>query len=148
VLFSVVPLVAAAALQPIGGQGRSIVLNKIAVTVDSSMELKAAVVGNTVALRWNASGEGSTRVFYRVLRAEGRVDTICRKGGGVENATTGAANCSFIGRIAERTRGTSAVDSPGRGTWTYRIGVGANWVDDPKLGDVFKVSVPVTVTVR
>src|SRR5262245_36793162 len=148
VLFSFLPLVAAAALQPIGGQGRSIVANRIAVTVDTSIGLEADVDGNTVRLRWNAAGEGKTRVFYRVLRAEGRVDTICRKGGGVEDATTGAANCFFIGRIAERTRGTSAVDRPGRGTWTYRIGVGANWVDDPKLGDVFKVSAPVTVRVR
>jgi hypothetical protein len=147
-LFSFLPLVAAAALQPIGGQGRSIVVHEIAVTVDPGIGVEAGVDGKTVRLRWNASGEGGTRVFYRVLRAEGRVDTFCRKGGGVENATTGAANCFFIGQVAERTRATSAVDSPGRGTWTYRIGVGANWVDDPKLGDVFTVSVPVTVTVR
>ena len=99
-------------------------------------------------LRWNDAHEGSTRVFYRVLRAEGPVDTICRRGGGATDASEGAANCFFIGRVAERTRSTSAVDTPGRGTWTYRIGVGANWVDDPKMGDVFEVSAPVTVTVR
>jgi hypothetical protein len=141
VLFSLVPLVAAAALQPIGGEGRSIILNKIAVTVDPSIGLRATVVGKTVRLRWNGSAEGSTRVFYRVLRAPSPLEVICRSSGG-------AANCFFTGRRALTTRATSAVDRPGRGTWAYRVGVGANWIDDPKMGDVFKVSPPVTVTVR
>ena len=148
VLFSLLPLVAAAALQPIGGQGRSIVINRIGVTVDTGIGLQAVAAGNTVRLRWNDAHEGSTRVFYRVLRARGVVDTICRRGGGAADSSGGAANCFFIGRIAERTRATSAVDTPGLGTWTYRIGVGANWVDDPRMGDVYEVSAPVTVTVR
>ena len=149
VLFSFVPLVAAAALQPIGGEGRSIIVEqdrRHRRPVDRA-EGDGRREHGAPALERLRRGS-ATRVFYRVLRAEGRVDTICRKGGGVEDATTGAANCFFIGQIAERTRATSAVDSPGRGTWTYRIGVGANWVDDPKLGDVFTVSAPVTVTVR
>ena len=44
-------------------------------------------------------------------------------------------------------RKTSAVDRPGPGTWTYRVGAAANWIDDPELGDVFLLSNPVTVTV-
>ena len=45
------------------------------------------------------------------------------------------------------TRRSAAVDRPGPGTWTYRVGAGANWVDDPEMGDVFLLSNPVTVTV-
>jgi hypothetical protein len=44
-------------------------------------------------------------------------------------------------------RTTTLDDRPGPGTWTYRIGVAANWLDDPKLGDVYVVSAPVHVTV-
>ena len=45
------------------------------------------------------------------------------------------------------TRLTAATDRPGTGTWTYRVGAAANWVDDPELGDVFLLSNPVTVSV-
>ena len=45
------------------------------------------------------------------------------------------------------TRRSAAVDRPGPGTWTYRVGAAANWVDDPEMGDVFLLSNPVTVTV-
>jgi hypothetical protein len=141
VLFSLVPLVATAALQPIGGQGRSILANNIAVPVDSGIGLRATVVGGLVRLRWNDSGEGAARVFYRVVRAKGDGDTICRSSGG-------AANCFYIGIRIATTRETSVVDRPGRGTWTYRVGVATNWLDDPRMGDVFKVSPPVTVTLR
>jgi hypothetical protein len=46
------------------------------------------------------------------------------------------------------TKATSFVDRPGPGTWTYRIGVAANWLNDPNLGDVTLLGRPVTVTVR
>ena len=141
VLFSLVPLAAAAALRPIGGQGRSILVRNIAIPVDAGIGLEARVEGGAVHLSWNPSGEGSTRVFYRVARAEGDGDTICRSSGG-------AANCFYAGRPVATTRETSAVDRPGRGTWTYRIGVGTNWLDDPHMGDVFDVSPPMTVTVK
>ena len=43
-------------------------------------------------------------------------------------------------------RVTSFADRPGPGTWSYRIGVAANWLDDPTLGDVYVVSSPVSVS--
>jgi 4-amino-4-deoxy-L-arabinose transferase-like glycosyltransferase len=141
VLFALVPLVAAAALQPIGGQGRSIIVHEIAVPVDTGIGLRATVAGGIVRLSWNSAAEGSSRVFYRVARVRGDSDTICR-------STGGAANCFYIGRPVATTRATSYVDRPGRGTFTYRVAVGTNWLDDPTKGDVFLVSVPATVTVR
>jgi hypothetical protein len=39
-------------------------------------------------------------------------------------------------------------DTPGRGRWSYRVGLSANWVDDPTQGDVLMLSEPVTVAVR
>ena len=141
VLFGLIPLVAAAALQPISDDSRSIQVRNIAVPVDGGIGLKATVAGRAVHLTWNPSGEGSTRVFYRVARVRGDFDTICRP-------TGGAVNCFYIGAPIATTRATSATDRPGRGTWTYRIGVAANWLDDPQMGDVFKVSPHVTVRVR
>jgi hypothetical protein len=44
-------------------------------------------------------------------------------------------------------RGTTFVDRPGAGTWIYRIGVSANWLNDVAYGDVTVLSQPVTVTV-
>jgi hypothetical protein len=148
VLFSLVPLVAAAALQPIGGPDRSIIVHSIAVPVDSGIGLHASARPGTVQLAWNDAAEGSSRVFYRVLRMRGPTDVICRFSGGKANSSGGAANCFFDGRPQATIRTTAALDRPGRGTWTYRIAVAANWLDDPTMGDVFLVSAPVTVTVR
>ncbi len=141
VLLGLVPLVAAAALQPIGGPSRSIILNQIAVPVDPGIGLRASTAGGAVRLTWNDSAEGSSRVFYRVLRKRGPTGVLCLYSGG-------AAKCFFSGRPILTTHSTTAVDHPGRGTWTYRIAVGANWLDDPHMGDNFLASAPVTVTVR
>jgi hypothetical protein len=141
VLFALVPLVAAAALQPTTDDTRTIKIREIAVPVDPGMDFKATVSGGVVHLTWNSSGEGATRVFYRVARVRGSFDTICRQ-------TGGAANCFYTGAPVKTTRRPSATDRPGRGTWTYRIGVATNWLDDPHMGDVFKVSPSVTVRIR
>ena len=53
----------------------------------------------------------------------------------------------ITGEVVRVTRATIAADQPGPGPWTYRVGVGANWLDDPQMGDVFLLSYPVTVTV-
>jgi hypothetical protein len=46
------------------------------------------------------------------------------------------------------TRATSFVDRPGAGSWTYRIGIAANWLNDEQYGDVYLVSVPITANLR
>jgi hypothetical protein len=141
VVFSLVPLVASAALRPLSGVGRALIVNQIAVPVQPGIGLRATVSNGVVHLSWNAVREGSTRVFYHVLRQRGTDDTHC-------HGTGGAANCFYRGLPSSETRTAAAVDRPPVGVWTYRIGVAANWVDDPKMGDVFLLTAPVTVTVR
>ena len=54
----------------------------------------------------------------------------------------------LISATCSRRRGddrSSTVRLPGR--WTYRVGVAANWLDDPSLGDVVLVSAGAVVTV-
>jgi hypothetical protein len=59
-----------------------------------------------------------------------------------------ANDCQLYMDSLAATREPEFVDHPGRGTWTYRIGVAANWLNDEHYGDVYIVSPPVTVTVR
>jgi hypothetical protein len=50
--------------------------------------------------------------------------------------------------VVATTRSNEAVVQPGRGVWTYRVGVAANYLNDESLGDVFLVSRAVTVAVH
>ncbi len=140
VLFGLVPLVAAASLQRTSTGDRALIFHEIAVPVDAGIGLQATVRGRLVVLRWNDAAEGSTRVFYRVERTPRANDVLCQ-------STSGVTNCFFAGSPVGTTRATAATDRPGRGTFTYRIGVATNWLDDPTKGDVFLVSNPVTVRV-
>jgi hypothetical protein len=40
------------------------------------------------------------------------------------------------------------VDKPGPGTWTYRLGFAANWLNSPLYGDIFSLGPPLVVRVR
>jgi hypothetical protein len=48
-------------------------------------------------------------------------------------------------RRLSATRKLKYVDRPPKGNWSYRIGLAANWLDDPTRGDVLLVSPPVTL---
>ncbi len=133
VLFSLVPLVASAALRPVRGGARVVIVHQIAVPVDGAVGLRADVSNGAVHLRWNAMDTHSTRVFYRVLRLRGTKDVICPGHGGADT-------CVYAGLLRLRTRSTAADERPGPGTWSYRVAVGANWLDDPRLGDTFLLS--------
>ena len=142
VLFALVPLVAAAALEPVSDGNRTLIIHQIAVPVDGGIGLTAEAEDGVVRLRWNDMSRRGTRVFYRIIRRRGRVDTVCRSSGG-------AATCSIRGRPELRTRATEITDRPpGKGPWSYRVAVGANWRDDPRLGDVFLISPQAVATVR
>jgi hypothetical protein len=142
VVFGLVPLVAVAAVSPLKGPGTSIQVRRIATLVDGGLGLQGDVSGRTVHLRWRSSSSAGTSVFYRLARTRGPSDVLCE-------FRPGAADECLSATVPLRAvRRTSATDRPGPGTWTYRIGVSANYRNDPKLGDVFLVSRPVTVTVR
>jgi hypothetical protein len=113
------------------------------VPVSRSVGLAANVRAGVVHLDWRPRGSGATSIFYRVLRKEGAGD-----GGACPGRLRNAADsCQLFMDDVGSSRTTTLDDRPGPGTWTYRIGVAANWLDDPKLGDVYVVSAPVHVTV-
>ena len=142
VVFALVPLAAAAALRPAQSAGSVLQVSQINVPVSSSVNLRASASLSGVVLRWNPVHGGSVSVFYRLLRHRGRTDTYCPSDQG------GASRCSYWGRLDSITRTTGTTDRPPRaGLWTYRLAVGANWLNDPRRGDVFLVSQPITVEV-
>jgi hypothetical protein len=140
VVLGVFPVVAAAAASPLKGPDEVLQHIEIGLPVED-IDLEAERRGRTVRLTWSEPETGSTRVFYKLFRSPAETDYLCFSGG------SGADRCTLVSVELDTLRKTTAVDRPGTGTWTYRVGAAANWVDDPELGDVFLLSNPVTVRV-
>jgi len=78
---------------------------------------------------------------YIVLRAPAHEPIVC-------DATGGGAQCHLNADTVTATRGTSFVDNPPVGRWTYRVGAVASWIADPTAGNIFQVGPPATITER
>lgn len=122
-------------------------LNATLVPVSRNVDLRATPGGARVSLRWKADEPSGGRVFYRIYRTEspnGTGDFFCA---GV--AANVPDQCSLTGdtQAISTTRTGSFVDTPGPGRWFYRVGVSANWLDDPNFGDVYVFSKPVLAEV-
>ena len=143
--FVVAPLAVVAAVPPLHDGGRQAVrLDDNLVPVSTAIAPRAAVDGNAVRLSWRPRTAGPTAVFYRILRVQGNNGAASCAG----RQRNSADDCRLYMDAVGAASGTSYVDRPGAGTWSYRIGVSANWLDDFRYGDVYVVSAPVTITVR
>ncbi len=143
-VFVVAPAALVAATPTLQDGGRQAVAYPSSLLpVTGRVTPQASVVGPAVGLTWNEWDSPPAAVFYRVLRTAG-------PNGGVACAGVkqGADQCNLYMDSVATTKATAFVDRPGPGTWTYRIGVAANWLDDPSFGDVTLLSRPVTATVR
>jgi hypothetical protein len=142
-VFVVFPLAVIAATPRLHDGGRlGVRAESSLVPVSGKVGLRATVEGSSVRLTWSPRPTATGKVFYRVLREKGPVAVNCA--GTPANA---ANDCRLYMDQRAATRTTSTIDHPGTGTWSYRIGVAANWLNDPSLGDIYVVSPPVTVTV-
>jgi hypothetical protein len=144
VVFAAAPLAVIAATPQLHDKGtKAVRFSDSLVPVSSSVAPQAMVNADAVDLSWRPQESGRTQMFYRVLRAPKAAggEASC---GGRQNASD---DCRLYMDPVGATAGTSFVDRPGPGTWSYRIGVSANWLNDFALGDVYFVSRPVTVTV-
>lgn len=132
----VLATVAVAVAQPLSSDAKAFRVDDILVPVDRRIDVRVTPEGESRIVRWSTR-DWNANVYYRVYRtaAEG-VDTDC-------SATTGASDCHLEMLLLDTTREPVFRDgSPPPGA-EYRIGVGANWADDPALGDVFAISPPV-----
>jgi hypothetical protein len=144
VAFAALPLAAVAALPPLHDGGASAVQLDISLLpVSSAVGLKAVPGLDGVKLSWSAARSHGGAVFYRILRGK-PPDVDC---GGVLNNAADDCRLLYSNQIGV-TRGTTFVDHPPAGTWSYRVGVSANWLNDTTLGDVVVLSKPVVVSAR
>lgn len=142
VALGLLPIAASAAVRPTKTPDRVLREAGLATPVDDELRLRGRLRGRAVVLDWSRPRTRGSRVFYRVFRASGEADLLC-----YDRGQGGAFECDFLSSEHRTSRDTSMTDRPGSGTWTYRVGAGANWLDDPERGDVFLLSNPVTLTV-
>jgi hypothetical protein len=148
-VFAVVPLVLTATLPPIRDATVTKYFdeNVFVPVTDLSVRVRRARGGETVS--WRAPSAPGVRVFYRVFRARPVVQApdpslppghdgirCLRSPGGY----AGAADCRLEMSVLGVTRSTTFTDRPARGPWVYRVGVVANWRDDPNAGDTMLIS--------
>jgi hypothetical protein len=142
-VFAALPLGVIAAIPRLHDGGRqSVRLGDSLVPVSNAIELTARTDGNAVHLDWQPPPAGATSVFYRVLRGGANGGVACA--GRLRNSSD---NCQLYVDDVGSVRARSFEDRPGAGSWSYRIGVAANWLNDTTLGDVYAVSAPVNVTI-
>ena len=143
VVFALSPLVAIAVATPLHGPNpRAYEVDVLLRTVDPGLRLSATRVGNGVLLRWNNPQPSAAKVFYRIWRGGApNGGAVCVP---VPNASD---NCTLTMSDLGAQRGRGLVDRPGKGNWTYRLALQANWLHDPIAGDVFSIGPPVTVRV-
>jgi hypothetical protein len=144
VVFAVAPLAVVAAVPPLHDSGRRAVKQPyVLVPVNAKIAPRASVSGDEVRLSWHGTPSRAAGVFYRILRGAGPTGGL-----GCAGRINGSAdNCQVVAESPGVAREPSFVERPGSGTWTYRVGVSANWLDDFAFGDVTVLSPPVTVTV-
>ena len=145
VVFAAMPLAVIAAVPPLHDGGRKAVIYGGGILpVSSHVALHAAVdTGGAVKLSWRSESGRPAAVFYRLLRVSPSKGGVFCAG----RSSRAADDCRLYTDTLTSTRATSYLDSPGPGTWIYRLGVAANWLNDVNYGDVTVVSPPVTVTV-
>lgn len=143
-VFALYPLALVAAASPLQGpQPRAFNAFGLLRTIDPKLRLTATVAGPHVRLMWNVASPGATKFFYRVWRS---------------NAPDGGATCTPVPHAAANCQLTMTdlgahgagtfVDKPGRGRWTYRLGLAGNWLNSPLYGDIFSFGPAVAVRVR
>jgi hypothetical protein len=141
--LSLFPIALVAATKPIRAPRPSAFdVNAILVPESSAIRLHARASGGVVHLDWTAARPSTSSVFYSVYRTKSSVDVFC---GPVHNAPD---FCQLYSDKLGTTRATQFVDHPGTGTWTYRIGMSANWLNNTTLGDVYVVGPSTTVKIR
>lgn len=146
-VFAVWPLalVAYGARSPLQNSKRTMVIDAL-IPVDGSLSptLTQQRDGGVV-VRWRGWNPGAASVFYRIFRSNDASSVDAVDCAGVSRG--GAAQCSLKVPPLVATRTTTYVDHPGKGKWTYRVGVAANWLNNVNYGDVYAVSPPAKLRV-
>jgi Dolichyl-phosphate-mannose-protein mannosyltransferase len=148
VVFGLVPVLLFLALSPL--RDRTAVKyfdENVFVPVDGGFTVSVGRGGGGELVRWRGASASSTNAFYRVFRvrpekpapdptlAPGRDGIRC-----LAVAPRRAYDCRLEMKPIGVSRTTTFVDHPPAGPWAYRVGLVANWLDDPSLGDLMLLS--------
>jgi hypothetical protein len=141
-VLSLFPIALVAATEPIrGSNAEAFIVNSTLVPSSAAFEPEADVRGRKVRLRWRSVQSRAGATTYTIYRTSGSADLYCGPVRGAPDV------CSLAPGPVGTTRTTTFADRPGKGRWVYRIGVTANWLDDPHAGDVYVFSRPLVVKV-
>ena len=83
-------------------------------------------------LRWTKPHPAGVPIFFEILRSSG-------------SNCTGSPFIVACATVLDTTRSDVYTDRVVVGYYNYHIALGANWIDDPKAGDVYLISNPVIV---
>jgi len=151
-LIGVAPLLVVAALPTL--KDRSIVsefTNNVIVPVAGDFDARARLVHGRAELSWRRPAAARGDVFYRVYRSQiaggapigGVVDYV--DGIACQPPSRAAADCQLLMDPVTVTPSRTFAEQAQPGWRTYRVGLMANWLDDPTRGDVLMISKPVRV---
>jgi hypothetical protein len=129
------------------------------VPVSGSFALSATPEPNGILLSWQRRRPRTASVFYRVYRTPATGGQVCSTVQGASDCRplrgdlachthkNAPDNCLLAGnaKLLGTTVEGAWLDRPPAGTWTYRVGLTANWLDDPQFGDVYVFSRAVTL---
>ena len=139
VVFAVVPLGVIAATPRLHDGGEQALQVGISlIPVSTTIDAQAISVGDGVRISWRPQRTRGGSLFYHVFRGH-EPDVGC--GGRLNGASD---DCRLYADDVGATRSSTFVDHPPPGVWIYRVGVAANWLNDPTLGDVYVISPPVS----
>ena len=140
-VFAAIPLVLFLALPPLRSPTAVKYFEEsVFVPVDGSFDARATPRGRTTVVSWDERTPSGVRTFYRVFRSRPAADGIRCTSPPAGYAT--AFDCHLEMKVVGVTRAHSFVDRPPPGPWVYRLGLAANWRDDPSAGDVMLLSAP------
>jgi hypothetical protein len=154
-LIGAVPVLLLVALPTL--HDRSIVsefTNNVVVPVAGDFKLRARAVNGSVRLSWDRPPGARGKVFYRVYRSPIAGQPAIGGLVGYEDGiacippSRGAAACRLLMDPVSQTKSATLIDKPPRQIWSYRVGLMANWLDDPARGDVLMISGPVRADTR
>jgi hypothetical protein len=142
-LFALYPFALVAAASPMHGPNpRAYISVGLLRSIDPALRLSATMDGRRVHLGWRNSQPPGTGVFYRIWRSK------APDGGATCTPIVNAADdCELTMQDLGARRSGRFVDAPGHGRWTYRLGLAANWLNDPFYGDVYSLGPPIVVRV-
>lgn len=143
-VLALYPLALVAAASPIRGpEARAYISVGLLRSIDPSLRLAATVSGRHVRLAWTQpASRAGTGVFYRIWRS-GAPDG----GASCTPVPKAASDCELTMTDLGASRTGRFADTPGKGRWTYRLGLAANWLDSPDYGDVYSLGPPLVVRV-